>query len=178
MTENDILDAIGDIDSAYLEEADGKGSSSKIKWIGFGMLAACFVMLLIFPLGYYQYLWNAENNDYAPEAYKECAVYYVRNGEILRETIDVGGGDAEMLTIWMTKNDMRINVDLRDIGFSFVRNDSEEDATDDYLATVTLPSVISTYFEKDDGGLLLETLKKTIESYRNITINGLELVYS
>ena len=177
MTENDILDAIGDIDPAYLEEAESKSSADKFKWIGFGALAACFFMFLIFPLGYYHYLWGANNGDYAPKDYNECAVYYVRDGEILYEATGVWGGDTEMFAAWMEKNDININVDLSAIGFSFAPSDGAEDGSGGYLVTVTVPSAISAYFEKDNGALLLEALKKTIASYRHITVGGLELIY-
>ena len=50
MTEHDILDAIGDIDPMYLEEAKRRPLRGRIKWVSIGSLAACLALLLVFPL--------------------------------------------------------------------------------------------------------------------------------
>ena len=100
MTEHDILDAIGDIDPAYLEEAKRASAPKRLKWVGFGSLAAC-LLLLIFPLAYrHWFLSMAEASDYAPTSSQECSVYFVWDGALYYETVDISGGDAEMLEAW------------------------------------------------------------------------------
>ena len=78
MTEHDILDAIGDIDPAYLEEAKNKSAMTKRKWIGLGSLAACLLVFLMIPLGYQHYWLAYENLDYTADDYVECDIYYLK----------------------------------------------------------------------------------------------------
>lgn len=172
MTEHDILDAIGDIDPMYLEEAKRRPLRGRIKWVSIGSLAACLALLLVFPLQYYL-LNREENKDYAPKADQECAVYFVQDGALYYETVGVLGGDAEMFETWARKNGVTDVIDLKDISFSFTMI-----ATDFFDVIVTVPMGLAHYFEGDDGALHSESLKRTIASYRNIEIGSLAVVYS
>lgn len=168
MTEHDLLDAIGDIDPAYLEEAKSKPTVSKKKWIAFSSLAAC--LLLFFSLGYRHYWLVYESPDYTSEAYEECCVYYLKDHALYYEITGVCGGDAEMFEIWKEKNGITGQSGLQNIVLSPL-----EDGVCDVF--VTIPASMAVYFENEDGAWRLEALKKTIGSYRDIVINSFELIY-
>ena len=173
MTENDILDAIGDIDPAYLEEAQRNPAPQRARLIRMGSLAACLLLFLAIPLGIHLYLLNVESYDYAPPSYQECYVYYVNGNEIACVYTGVCGGDAEMFEAWKNKNGIDENIDLKNITVSV----SHDGATDGDTVCVTVPASVSAWFVDEDGALRLEALKKTIASYRNITIGRFELIY-
>ena len=172
MTEHDILDAIGDIDPAYLEEAKQIPSKRKIKWVGFGALAACFLMFLIFPFGYRHYFKMTPENDYAPKDYRTCSVYYEQEGALYYDEMDVQGGDAEMLEIWARKNGVTEAFDLCDISFEFTQRDDGS-----FEAVITVPAFFTGYLESGSGALRLDSLKRTVASYREIDIAELSIVY-
>lgn len=175
MTEYDILDAIGDIDSAYLEEAKRKPIPAKMKWIGVGS-AACLFLLLTFPVVYRQLMMTNEACDYAPQAYEICSVYYVKEHVLCVESVGVVGGDVEMFDVWKEKNNIDSEAELKHIAFS--DGDSEyEESSHCETVSVTVSAILESYFENEDGGLLLEALKNTIASYRKITIGTLTLIY-
>ena len=173
MTENDILDAIGDIDPAYLEEAQRNPAPQRARLIRMGSLAACLLLFLAIPLGIHLYLLNVESYDYAPPSYQECYVYYVNGNEIACVHTGVCGGDAEMFEAWKNKNGIDEKIDLKIVNVSVSHEDSAEGAS----VYVTLPASMETWFTNEDGALRLEALKKTIASYRNITIGRFELIY-
>ncbi len=173
MTENDILDAIGDIDPAYLEEAQGRTLMQRSKLFRMGSLAACLLLFLAIPLGIHLYLLSMESYDYAPQSYQECGVYYVEDHAIVCATVGIWGGDAEMLEVWANKNGLARKLDLKSVGVSVSRDGSAYGHT----AYVTLPASAAAWFESEDGALRLEALRKTVASYRNITVDRLELIY-
>ena len=172
MTKHDILDAIGDIDPAYLAEAKRKPVIAKFKWIGVTSLAACLILMLVIPVCYQYFFLKPTDVDYAPIESNECSVYFVQDGELNSESVDVLGGDAEMFQIWAIKNSVKETIDLKDI--SFAVSQSESDLFD---VLVTVPVMLSHYFQDEDGDLLLDSLKKTIASYRNIEIGVLSITY-
>ena len=172
MTEHDILDAIGDIDPTYLEEARRKPISGKIRWAGASALAACFLLLLIFPV-HFLFLRTAESNDYTSTEDRECDVYFVQDGALYYETVDIRGGDAEMFEAWARKNGVTESIDPKEI--SVLLNRKEADLFD---VTVTVPAWFSHYFEGKEGALRLDSLKRTAASYRDIGIGELLIVYS
>jgi hypothetical protein len=178
MTENDILEAIGDIDSAYLEEAKRKPVPAKMKWIGVGSLAACFLLLFIFPMGYRHFILRNDEYDYAPQAYEICSVYYVKDHILYSESVGVVGGDIEMFDIWKEKNNIDSDVELKNIVFSYSDSASEyEEFSHCETVSVTVSAILEAYFENEDGTLLLDALKNTIASYRKVTIGTLTLIY-
>lgn len=168
MTENDILDAIGDIDPAYLEEAEKKPATQRARWIRMGSLAACLVLFLAVPLGIHLYLLNVNSYDYAPQAYQECEVYYLDDHTIVSVIAGVWGGDAEMFEVWKNKNGIDVQIDLKTVNVS----------ADGDTVYVTLPASMAAWFTNEDGALRLEALKKTIASYRSITVEKLEMIYA
>ncbi len=172
MTEHDILDAIGDIDPAYLEEARRKPVPIRLKWAGIGSLAACLLLLIIFPF-HARVLKMAESGDFAPAEGVECSVYFVRDNALYYESANILGGDAEMFETWARKNGMKETMDLKSISFDFI---PREDGLLD--VTVTVSSSLSHYFEGNEGDLLLDSLKRTVASYRDIEIGSLSVVYS
>ena len=173
MTEHDILDAIGDIDPVYLEEARRKPLISNKKQWAFGALAACFLLFLIIPVAHQLYWLNSDACDYAPESYQECYIYYVEEGNICREFTGIRGGDSEMFEAWKIKNGIKKFVDPKEVNFSF----SESDSGQGYAVILTLPASMERYFKNEAGTLRLEALKQTVASYRNIEVHTLTLVY-
>ena len=174
MTENDILDAIGDIDPAYLEEVNTKHETKKIRWWTTGALAACLLVVLIVPV-WLQHSWlSYESVDYAATDYAECNIYYVKDHALYYESAGVLGGDPEMFEIWKSKNGITEEAVLQNIVFS-----PKQDGTEDYADTVfvTLPDSLRCYFEREDGSWRTEALKKTIASYRKVTIDTIELIF-
>ena len=173
MTKNDILDAIGDIDPAYLEEAK-RNPSRKMKWAGIGSLAACLLIFLIFPFGYQHYRMIYETPDYSAEEYVECRIYYLKDHALYYETVGVRGGDMEMFEIWKTKNSLSGESVLHSIDLS-----PAADADPDHYDTVfvTLSAAMANWFENDDGAWRLESLKKTIASYRSIKVDTIEVIF-
>ena len=174
MTENDILDAIGDIDPAYLEEANTKTESQKIKWRKIGSWAACLLLLVIVPLGLQHGWWVHENVDYAAPECVECHIYYVKDHALYYESASALGGDGEMFEIWKNKNGIAEESVLQNVVFS-PQQEGKEDHAD--TVSVTLPASLSRYFENEDGAWRKEALKKTIASYRNFTIDTIELIF-
>jgi hypothetical protein len=174
MTENDILDAIGDIDPAYLEEAQKKPVTQRSRWIRMGSIAACLVLFLVVPLGIHLYLLNVNSYDYAPQSYQECDVYYLEDHAIVSVTAGVWGGDAEMFEVWKNKNGIDVQIDLKIVNVSVSHNESADGNT----VYVTVPASMEAWFTNEDGVLRLEALKKTIASYRSITIDRLEMIYA
>jgi hypothetical protein len=172
MTEHDILDAIGDIDPAYLEEARQSHAQRKIKWVGFGALAACFLMFLIFPFGFRHYFKMTSENDYAPKDCKTCSVYYEQDGELYYEELEVLGAESEMFEVWARKNGVTEAFDLCNIAFEFTQ---AEDGSFDVI--ITVPASLGHYFESGSGALRLDSLKRTLASYREIDIAALSIVY-
>ena len=171
MTENDILDAIGDIDPVYLEEVNTKVEIKKIKWWSAGSLAACLLVLLIVPL-WLQHGWRAhESVDYAATEYAECNIYYVKDHALYYEAVGVLGGDLEMFEAWKNKNGIAEEAALQNVVFL-----TGQDCTEDTVI-VTLPASLSRYFENEDGAWRRDALKKTLASYRNITIDTIELIF-
>ena len=173
MTEHDILDAIGDMDPAYLEEATEKPFVNKRKWIRPVALAACLLIVVMIPLAYRQYIWMYNNLDYASEAYEDCRVYYVKDQALYYESVGIYGGDAEMFEAWRDKNGIRVNAALQGLTVLPKQEDSEEGCT----VRVTLSASVKSLFEEADGERLREALKRTIASYREITVDKLELIF-
>ena len=173
MTENDILDAIGDIDPAYLEEVQKRPRKIKRAWTGIASLAAC-LMLLAIPLVCQHYWWSFDEVDYSAEAYTECFVYYAKDHALYYESVGVRGGDLEMFEIWKSKNGITAEATLQNIVFS-----PGQDGTEDYADAVfvTLPDSLRCYFEHEDGSWRTEALKKTIASYRKVKIDTIELIF-
>ena len=174
MTENDILDAIGDIDPAYLEEVNAKAGTKKIKWWSAGSLAACLLLVLIVPVLLQHSWWAYESVDYVATEYETCNIYYVKDHVLYYEAAGVSGGDLEMFEIWKTKNGIKKEATLQSIVLS-----PKQDGTADHIETVlvTLPDSLRRYFENEDGAWRKEALKNTIASYRNITIEAIELIF-
>ena len=171
MTENDILDAIGDIDPAYLEEINTKSETKKIRWWKAGSLAACLLMILIVPICF-QHNWLVyESVDYVATDYEECNIYYVKDQALYYESAGVRGGDGEMFEVWKSKNGIAEEAALQNIVFS-----TGQDGIEDTVI-MTLPAALSCYFENEDGAWRREALKKTLASYRKITINTIELIF-
>ena len=174
MTENDILDAIGDIDPAYLEEVNTKHETKKIRWWKTGALAACLLVVLIVPV-WLQHSWlSYESVDYAATDYAECNIYYVKDHVLYYESAGVLGGDPEMFEIWKSKNGIAENAVLQSIALS-PQQDGAEDRADTVI--VTLPASLSRYFENEDGAWRSEALKNTIASYRKVTVDTIELIF-
>ena len=173
MTENDLLDAIGDIDPAYLEEAKNHSRNFKRKWIALGSLAACLVLLLI-PLGLQHYWLAYESVDYTAQAHTKCCIYYVRDHAVYYESADVWGGDQEMFEIWKSKNGISDKAVLQSLVLSSEPVD-DKDRVDTVF--VKLPSSLERYFENEEGILRKDALKKTIASYRDITVDTIELIF-
>ena len=172
MTEHDILDAIGDIDPAYLEEAKRIPAKRKIKWVGFGALAACFLIFLIFPFGYHHYFKMTPENDYAPKDYRRCCVYYEQDGALYYIEKDVQGGDAEMFEIWARTNGVTEAFDLCDISFEITQGDNGS-----FDVVITVPALFTYYLEHGNGALRMDSLKRTIASFCEIDIAELSIVY-
>ena len=182
MTADDILDAIGDIDPMYLEEAKRKPNFRRLG-ICVGTIAACLALLFVFQgMYYHQYLLNY---DYAPEAYEEFFVYYLEGQTIKMEKVGVFGGDMEMFDVWKTKNGIGKEVTLQKL--SLISVDSKPgaesgSATDKNqsrcILRVTVSASIAAYFETENGEALSECLKETIASYWNVETDDVELVYS
>lgn len=174
MTENDILDAIGDIDPAYLEAVNIKTETKRIKWWKVSSLTACLLLLLIVPL-WLQNGWFAhESVDYAVTDYAECNIYYVKDHALYYEATGVSGGDLEMFEIWKTKNGITEEAVLQNIVFSPQQSGAQDHAD---TVLVTLPDALRRYFEDEDGSRRTEALKKTIASYRSVTIEAIELIF-
>ena len=174
MTENDILDAIGDIDPVYLEEVNKKVEIKKIKWWRAGSLAACLLVLLIVPLWLQHGWWAHESVDYAATEYAECNIYYVKDHALYYEAAGVLGGDLEMFEAWKNKNGITEEAVLQNVVFSPGQDDTDDHAK---AVIVTLPASLNDYFENEDGFWRTEALKKTLASYRNITIDTIELIF-
>ena len=172
MTEHDILDAIGDIDPAYLVEAKRKPLMSKVKWVGVASLAACFLLLFTVPICYQHFWLKTTDIDYAPKESRECSVYFLQDGDLYDESVEVFGGDAELFEVWAMKNRMTETVDLQDISFEVSQREA-----DIFDVLVRIPILLSHYFEGEDGVLRLEALKRTIASYREIQIGVLSIEY-
>jgi len=185
MTTDDILDAIGDIDSAYLEEAGKKPIILRKSFLA-GALAACFVFLFVFPFGYYRhYLLRNDECNYVAEAYEEFFVYYVKDHSVEAEHVGVFGGDMEMFDVWKDKNHIGKNVSIQKISLLAVQalpdgvfGDASDEANHRYILRITVSASLAPYFEAADGALLMECLMKTIASYRNVTLDDIELIYS
>ncbi len=178
MTEHDLLDAIGDIDPAYLEEATGKSVNGKRKWVGVGALAACLVLFLIFPIGYRHYWMTYENLDYSTEDYVECYVYYVKDHALYYETAGIWGGDMEMFEVWKSKNGITEEGSLQSIVLSSVPGNANMGSAERYdTVFVTLSASLQGYFEDEDGAWRIESLKRTVASYRGLEIDEIELIF-
>ncbi len=178
MTEHDILDAIGDIDPAYLEEVNTKTEPKKIKWWKTGSWAACLLLLLIVPIGLQHGWWAHESVDYAATEQVECHIYYVKDHALYYEDAGIGGGDLEMFEIWKEKNGIKKDSALQSIVLSPTQDGADTGAAEHYdTAIVKLSSSMRRYFENEDGIWRKEALKKTIASYRNVTINTIELIF-
>ena len=178
MTEHDILDAIGDIDPAYLEEVNTKTEPKKITWWKTGSLAACLLLLLIVPVWLQHGWWAQERVDYAATEYTECNVYYVKDHALYYEAAGVSGGDLEMFEIWKTKNGIKKDAALKSIVLSPTQDGTDTGSAEHYdTATITLPSSLRRYFENEEGSLRRDALKYTIASYRNATIDAIELIF-
>ena len=173
MTEHDILDAIGEIDPVYLEEARRKPLISNKKRWAFGSLAACLFLFLFIPVAQQLYWLNSEACDYVSESYHECYIYYTEDGEIYRELTGIRGGDSEMFEAWKVKNGIKKFVDPKEVNFSF----SESDSGQGYDVILALPASMERYFKNENGALRLEALKQTVVSYRNTEVATLTLVY-
>ena len=178
MTEHDILDAIGDIDPAYLEEAKSKPviNGRKLAWMC--SLAACLIIVFMVPFVYQHYWISYDSLDYAPEAYTKCDIYYWKDHAIYYESANVRGGDWEMFEIWKSKNNISDEAVLQKIVLSPDQNIADSDRVHHCdTVSVTLPASLKRYFENEDGAWRKESLKRTISSYRNITIDTLELLF-
>lgn len=178
MTEYDILDAIGDIDPAYLEEAKDKSFHFRKKWIGIGSLAACLLIFFICPLAHQYYWLNYESLDYVATEDVECCVYYVQNHALYYESVGVRGGDVEMFEVWKSKNGITKKGVLQNIVLLPAPNEPDQGSKAHYeTVCVTVSSSLKNYFENEDGAWREESLKKTIESYRRVTIDTLEMIF-
>ena len=184
MTADDILNAIGDIEPIYLEEAKGKPKFKRL-WICVSSVAACFFLFFVFQGMYYQqYLLNYDDSNYAPEAYEEFFVYYVEDGEVKKEKVGVFGGDMEMFDVWKSKNGIGNEVTLHKISSITVNSKPAPESgpvSDEnqhrHILRVTVSASLAAYPESEGGELLSDCLKKTIASYWNVESEDIELVY-
>lgn len=159
MKSDDILDAIGLVEDAYIKKAKEKKKSKKNKknmWITIGTIAACLVLFFLIPnipnfIGY-----NAEG----PEDGNHVWIYYVDGNAISREQATLPKTSQAVFASWKEKNGIGEEVVLLDVTES-----PEEDGAALYI---TVSANIETYYETIDAELLLESLKQTMTGYSEL----------
>jgi hypothetical protein len=77
-----------------------------------------------------------------------------------------------MFEVWARKNGVTEAFDLCNIAFEFTQ---AEDGSFDVI--ITVPASLGHYFESGSGALRLDSLKRTLASYREIDIAALSIVY-
>ena len=188
MTASDFLEAMGEIDDRYIQEAKQepkqKPKFKKTIWIGVGSLAACFLIILALPLSFlHMRMMNNGSSDYVSEAYENFSVYFVQGDEICQESTGVYGGDSEMFGVWKEKNNIGSDVGLIELSLLLVAKPEESGSPNDneearYIVRVKVSASMEDYFTQKNRALLTESLMKTIASYHHVTIDDMELIFS
>lgn len=179
MKPDDLLDAIGEIEDSYLETAYEKQPKRAIKWIGIGSLAACFLLILLIPLGFLHGMNQMSEVDYSSKDITRFSVYYADGEALSHLTYEIHGGYEEMFFAWKNQNGIGKEVLLQDITLlnASLKEDFDGELQSEKILRITVSASFSAYLEENKQGLLLESLKKTVASYMGAKIADIELIF-
>lgn len=180
MNVDELLDVMGEIDDSYLTEAKEQPNRRKIKWMAIGSLAACFLLVLLIPLGFLHGMNQLSEVDYSSKDITRFSVYYVDGAALSHRVYEIHGGYEEMFFAWKKQNGIAENVGLKDIDLQVKIQEGNTGSNDsagvEYVLRITLSSSFSDYMEKDTAELWVESLKKTVASYTGVKISDIELI--
>ncbi len=171
MTVDELLDAIGEIDDSDIKLAEEKPKRRKPMWTGIGALAACLLFVLFVPNVFLRRLSLENGADYVSKDYTSFLVYYAQGETLSSFPYEIHGGYTEMFFAWKNQNRIGSEVALIDCVLN-------PDSDSKYILHITISASFSDYLEKDQNGLLLESLKKTVASYTGSEIKEIELSLS
>ena len=181
MRADDLLDILGEIDDVYLETAKEKTKRRKIMWTTVGSLAACFLLVLLIPLGFLHGMSQESDVDYSSKDITRFSVYYVDGAALSHRVYEIHGGYEEMFFAWKKQNGIDGNIVLKDIEMQAKiqeGNTGSNDSSDgEYVLRITISSSFADYIENEDSTLLQESLKQTVASWVGVRISDIELIF-
>ena len=173
MRSDDILDAIGELDEALVREAKEIRRSHKTLWVTLTSLAACLLILFMYPIIFISMKGASSADPIAPSQNdgandsgdrKEVSIYYVENGEISVDN-----------TEWLNLNDLfyawsnanGLGDDVKLISQYFIC--STDDPSTVTVVNIVVSDEIENYYGTVDKELLLRSLTLTMTEYFDLT---------
>ena len=183
-----LLDAIGEVDEELL--ADGFWRKRKRRpWLG-GVIAACVTLAVALPVAL---LGNGRKNSPLPTngVYSqkdrsneigeigdigeieniEVRIYSASGGKLTFTDMELPGSAESVFDAWKTQNGVGEEVKLlrtvqTDNGETTVSNGVATHTVGDHFVTrVAVSENIRDYYTEPDGGLLLDSLRRTLEEF-------------
>ena len=187
-----LLDAIGDVDEELLSDGPRR-KRKKRPWLG-GVIAACAALAVALPV---VLLGSGRKNSplptngvnsqedrvneigerwdigYAVENV-EVRIYAVNGGKITFTDMELPGTAESVFDAWKTQNGVGEEVKLlrteqTDNGETTVSNGVATHTVGDHFVTrVAVSENLRDYYTEPDGGLLLDSLKRTLAEFTRI----------
>ena len=187
-----LLDAIGDVDEELLSDGPRR-KRKKRPWLG-GVIAACAALAVALPV---VLLGSGRKNSslpangvnsqedrvneigerwdigYAVENV-EVRIYAVNGGKITFTDMELPGTAESVFDAWKTQNGVGEEVKLlrteqTDNGETTVSNGLATHTVGDHFVTrVAVSENLRDYYTEPDGGLLLDSLKRTLAEFTRI----------
>lgn len=186
-----LLDAISDVDEELLSD-DPRRKRKRRPWIG-GVIAACAALAVVLPVVLLgsgrkngplptngvnsqekQSTEIGEIGDIGEVESIDVRIYAVNGGKITFTDMELPGSAESVFDAWKTQNGIGEEVKLlrterTDNGETTVSNGVATHMVGDHFVTrVAVSENLRNYCTEPDGGLLLDSLKRTLEEFTRI----------
>lgn len=198
----DLLDAIGDVDNAFIAEAEKQEAVKKRRlwrkkstWIAAGSAAACLVLALTLPVltGWLtsgdkeeimsgNAVWEDATLDigWIEREPQDIGIYYLSGGEIVRKTVHMCDTPGERFDAWKEANGIGGDVPFVKV---YIWNNGKSgesggmawyEAADTFIYQLTVSGALRNYYG-GNGDALLESLEKTMTEDDDMDYDGFAL---
>lgn len=179
MRSDDILDAIGEVDEALVKGAKEIKRSHKTLWMTVSSLAACLLIMFMFPIVFISMKGASSADPSAPSeedgandsiGRTEVSIYYVEDGEIAADKVE-WLEIREFFNAWRDLNGLGEDVEFIDQFFIC----SADDPTSVTVVNLWISDEIENYYETVDKELLLRSLTLTMTEYFDVSEDDFSL---
>lgn len=170
---DDILDAIGEVDEVLVRGAKEVRGSHKTLWVTLGSLAACLLILFMYPIVFISMKGASSADPSAPSqndgendaiGRTEVSIYYVEDGEIAVDKVE-WLQIREFFNAWRDTNGLGEDVEFIN-QFLICSADDPPSST---VVNLWISDEIENYYDTMDKELLLRSLTLTMTEYFDIT---------
>ena len=191
----DLLEAVGTADEKELATARNaqKRAAPRVKWVA--ALAACLVVALcagILPSALRQKptqeIWEDGSEPATAPLIAEVPIYYVENGALQSEEIELEVNPQVIFPVWREKNGIGEEVQLFSVFIDTHGTESRYTVEGNEVATYTpgdrttfeirVSAALRDYFPEKGEALLLESLEKTLTTpYFGLEVDEYEIIF-